>query len=110
MVASGLINHGWTYINIDDTWQGQTRRAQTHALQGNDNFPDMKGLCDEIHQAGFEGGHLFDAVDYFLRRSSRGEIQRQSRRRMDAGRLREGCGSITILVKYSFRPALTRKQ
>ena len=21
MVASGLINHGWTYINIDDYWQ-----------------------------------------------------------------------------------------
>ena len=23
MVDSGLINHGWTYINIDDTWQGK---------------------------------------------------------------------------------------
>ncbi len=22
MVDSGLINHGWSYINIDDGWQG----------------------------------------------------------------------------------------
>src|SRR5580658_4795502 len=22
MVDSGLIDHGWTYINVDDTWQG----------------------------------------------------------------------------------------
>ena len=22
MVTSGLVNHGWTYINIDDSWQG----------------------------------------------------------------------------------------
>src|SRR4051812_1830662 len=48
MAKSGLINHGWSYINIDDTWQGK-RDPQTHALQGNEKFPDMKGLCDEIH-------------------------------------------------------------
>ena len=23
MVESGLVNHGWTYINIDDGWQGR---------------------------------------------------------------------------------------
>src|SRR3954447_2737421 len=40
MAASGLVNHGWTYINIDDTWQGK-RDPQTHALQGNEKFPDM---------------------------------------------------------------------
>ena len=25
MAASGLANHGWTYINIDDCWQGERR-------------------------------------------------------------------------------------
>ena len=23
LVASGLADHGWTYVNIDDTWQGE---------------------------------------------------------------------------------------
>ncbi len=55
MVSSGLINHGWTYINIDDTWQGQ-RTGNDHALQGNERFPDMKALCNEIHKLGLKAG------------------------------------------------------
>lgn len=55
MVSSGLANHGWSYINIDDTWQGK-RDPQTHALQGNERFPDMKGLCDQIHAMGLKAG------------------------------------------------------
>ena len=55
LVASGLINHGWTYINIDDTWQGK-RTGKDHALQGNEKFPDMKKLCDEIHNMGLKAG------------------------------------------------------
>src|SRR5688572_8866009 len=55
MAKSGLINHGWTYINIDDTWQGK-RDPQTKALQGNEKFPDMKTLCDEIHNLGLKAG------------------------------------------------------
>jgi alpha-galactosidase len=55
MVSSGLINHGWTYINIDDTWQGK-RTGKDHALQPNKKFPDMKKLCDEIHQLGLKAG------------------------------------------------------
>ncbi len=48
-------NFFWSYINIDDTWQGK-RDSKTHALQGGDNFPDMKGLCDEIHKMGLKTG------------------------------------------------------
>jgi alpha-galactosidase len=55
MVSSGLINHGWSYINIDDTWQGQ-REGPSHALQPNEKFPDMKSLCDEIHKLGLKAG------------------------------------------------------
>ena len=55
MIASGLANHGWTYVNIDDTWQGD-RSGPDHALQGNKKFPDMKGLCDEIHKLGLKPG------------------------------------------------------
>jgi alpha-galactosidase len=55
MVDSGLIQHGWTYINIDDTWQGRRVGAE-HVLQPNEKFPDMKRLCDEIHSLGLKAG------------------------------------------------------
>ncbi len=55
MVSSGLINHGWTYINIDDSWQGQ-RSGPDHALQPNAKYPDMKGLCTYVHGLGLKTG------------------------------------------------------
>jgi alpha-galactosidase len=55
MVSSGLIAHGWTYINIDDTWQGE-RAGRDYALQPNQKFPDVKALCDEIHRLGLKAG------------------------------------------------------
>ena len=55
IVAKGLVEHGWSYINIDDTWQG-TRPGPTHALQPNGKFPDLKKFCDEIHAMGLKAG------------------------------------------------------
>ncbi len=55
MADSGLINYGWSYVNIDDTWQG-ARGGQFHGLQGNEKFPDIKGMCDQIHAMGLKFG------------------------------------------------------
>ncbi len=66
MVRSGLINHGWTYINVDDFWQNH-RDATDPTLRGefrdahgfivpNLRFPDMKGLADYIHALGLKAG------------------------------------------------------
>lgn len=55
MVEKGLINHGWTYINIDDAWQG-VRGGEFNGIQPNEKFPDMKGLCDEVHNMGLKIG------------------------------------------------------
>ena len=55
LVSSGLANHGWTYVNIDDTWQGE-RGGPHFAILGNEKFPDMKKLCDEIHALGLKAG------------------------------------------------------
>ena len=55
MAESGLINHGWSYVNIDDTWQG-ARGGGFHGLQGNEKFPDIKALCDQIHALGLKFG------------------------------------------------------
>lgn len=55
IVDTGLINHGWTYINIDDTWQGK-RSGPLNAIQPNEKFPDMKELCDYVHSLGLKIG------------------------------------------------------
>lgn len=55
MVSSGLVNHGWTYINIDDGWQGQ-RGGKYNAIQPNTKFPDMKALTREVHDMGLKLG------------------------------------------------------
>ena len=55
MVASGLADHGWTYINIDDGWQG-TRGGKYGAIQPNAKFPDMKALSREVHDLGLKLG------------------------------------------------------
>jgi alpha-galactosidase len=55
MIASGLAEHGWTYINIDDTWQGR-RGGKFNAIQPNEKFPDLKALCDGIHGLGLKAG------------------------------------------------------
>ena len=66
MVTTGLINHGWTYINVDDFWQrhrsspdptlgGEVRDAQGN-IQPNVRFGDMKALADTIHGLGLKVG------------------------------------------------------
>ena len=55
LISSGLVNHGWSYINIDDTWQGE-RGGPHHAILPNERFPDMKGLCEQIHVLGLKVG------------------------------------------------------
>ena len=55
MVKSGLINHGWSYINIDDSWQG-VRGGPDNALQPNEKFPDIKGMVETIHSMGLKAG------------------------------------------------------
>ncbi len=54
MASSGLRDAGYTYINIDDGWQG-TRDAKG-VLQPNDKFPDMKALTAYVHAKGLKIG------------------------------------------------------
>lgn len=55
MVDKGLVQHGWTYVNIDDAWQGR-RGGKYGAIQPNEKFPDMKALADEVHAMGLKIG------------------------------------------------------
>ena len=53
-VSSGLRDAGYTYINIDDGWQGQ--RDASGVLQPNEKFPDMKALTAYVHSKGLKIG------------------------------------------------------
>ena len=55
MMDKGLINHGWTYMNIDDGWEAETRNAAGEIVTNN-KFPDMKKLGDWLHGNGLKFG------------------------------------------------------
>lgn len=55
MVATGLIDHGWSYINLDDCWQG-VRGGPHGAIQPNGKFPDIAALSARIHALGLKFG------------------------------------------------------
>jgi alpha-galactosidase len=54
MVASGLADHGYQYINIDDAWEGE--RDADGRIQSNEKFPDMRALADYVHAKGLKLG------------------------------------------------------
>lgn len=54
LVSSGLRDAGYTYVNIDDGWQG--KRDASGRLQPNAHFPDMKALADYVHARGLKLG------------------------------------------------------
>jgi len=66
LVSSGLAEHGWAYVNIDDFWQNKPssgdktlqgpERGEDGSINPNSRFPDMKGLADYIHAKGFKAG------------------------------------------------------
>ena len=67
LVASGLADHGWTYINIDDYWEINPGAKNDASLQGperdkdgrilpNPRFPNMTSLADSVHGLGLKIG------------------------------------------------------
>lgn len=54
MVSSGLAAQGYTYINIDDAWEGS--RDANGEITTNEKFPDMKALADYVHSKGLKIG------------------------------------------------------
>src|ERR1700691_3779108 len=54
LVATGMKDAGYVYINIDDTWGGE--RDADGVLHTNAKFPDMKALADYVHSKGLRLG------------------------------------------------------
>lgn len=55
MIAKGLKSHGWSYINIDDAWEGY-RGGEFNAIQPNEKFPTWQKMIDYIHSKGLKLG------------------------------------------------------
>jgi alpha-galactosidase len=55
MAGNGMKEAGYTYINIDDTWEGEKRDASGN-ITTNKKFPDMKALADYVHSKGLKLG------------------------------------------------------
>jgi len=68
MVRSGLADHGWSYVNIDDGWNRKPdaktadpaiappTRNPDGTVRPNARFADMKGLADYVHALGLKIG------------------------------------------------------
>ena len=66
MVSTGMIDHGYQYVNIDDCWsvrpgsddpslRGEPRDSRG-MINANGRFPDMKAMTDYIHAKGLKAG------------------------------------------------------
>jgi alpha-galactosidase len=66
MASSGMKDHGYMYVNIDDCWSvrpdskdptllGEPRDKKGF-INSNGRFPDMKALTDHIHGLGLKAG------------------------------------------------------
>jgi alpha-galactosidase len=62
MVSTGLADHGYAYVNIDDCWSvkpgkpGHEPRDGQGNIKPNERFPDMKAMTDYIHAKGLKAG------------------------------------------------------
>ncbi|HET6215976.1 MAG TPA: glycoside hydrolase family 27 protein [Acidobacteriaceae bacterium] len=54
MVANGMRDAGYVYINIDDGWQGE--RDANGNIRANQKFPDMGALAAYVHSKGLKLG------------------------------------------------------
>ena len=60
MIASGMADYGYQYVNVDDCWmkkQGDPPYRDAHgAVLPNAKFPEIKAMVDEIHATGLKAG------------------------------------------------------
>jgi alpha-galactosidase len=66
MIASGMADYGYQYVNIDDCWArqpgltnaevGEPVRSADGQILPNERFPDIKAMVDYIHSKGLKAG------------------------------------------------------
>jgi alpha-galactosidase len=60
LIASGMADYGYQYVNIDDCWMKrrgeEPYRDEQGAVLPNSKFPDIAGMVDYIHRKGLKAG------------------------------------------------------
>ena len=60
MISSGMADHGYQYVNIDDCWMkkkgDEPYRDSQGAILPNAKFPNITGMVDYIHGKGLKAG------------------------------------------------------
>ncbi len=60
MIASGMADYGYMYVNVDDCWMKKLGddplRDARGAVLPNAKFPDIQGMVDAIHAKGLRAG------------------------------------------------------
>jgi len=60
MIASGMADAGYQYVNIDDCWMkkkgDEPLRDEKDAILPNSKFPNIRGMVDYIHSKGLKAG------------------------------------------------------
>ncbi|MEG0796077.1 MAG: putative Ig domain-containing protein [Odoribacter sp.] len=65
MIANGMRDLGYSYINIDDLWQLADRDSSGHIVIDSTKFPrGIKYVADYLHDRGFKIGIYSDASRY----------------------------------------------
>ena len=55
LIETGIAEYGYSYVNLDSGWQGEYG-GEFDAIMPNENFHDMKAMCDKMHSLGFHAG------------------------------------------------------
>ncbi|KAG5558117.1 hypothetical protein RHGRI_008137 [Rhododendron griersonianum] len=62
LVATGLADLGYVYLNIDDCWSASERNSQDELVPNPKTFPSgIKALADYVHEKGLKLGIYSDA-------------------------------------------------
>lgn len=56
MMKYDLINHGYNYIIIPDSWQGKRGGKHMALMPDSSHYPDLKKTIDHLHHEGFKVG------------------------------------------------------
>ncbi|MBK8979372.1 MAG: NPCBM/NEW2 domain-containing protein [Planctomycetes bacterium] len=60
LLQSGMADHGFCYVNIDDCWArrrgDEPYRDASGAILPNAKFPDMRGMVEHVHGLGLRAG------------------------------------------------------
>lgn len=56
-LKQGFNNYGYSYINVDDCWQGPARGGKFNAIMADSvKFPNIQKMVDDIHSLGLKAG------------------------------------------------------